>query len=135
MKKSLSLVSIKKDKFIYVGSLSFSFAAILVLLSKESLSVSQTFSIVFLEICIPSLVVVLMALFIEETDGRIIIEKLPWWYILIGPLGSFLGFGALFFHYGLGFGFLFLASVSLGFHYLGRFNWVEEITTYNDKDT
>ena len=123
---------IKKDKFIYIGCLSFSFAALLILLGLPALSTPQHYAMYSFAFCIPQLVVAVSALFIEETDERREFDNLPFWLTSSGPLASLVGLILLFFHFGIPTGFVFLISVGIGFIYLNKIKWVEEKTIFRD---
>ncbi len=124
---------LKKDKYIYMGSLSFSFAALLLLLSQSNLSTYQQYAIYVFAVCVPQLAVITSALFIQEIDEREVMNKIPTWFTASSVFLPVIGLGLLFFHFGILAGSVFIISVIISSHYLNKFNWVEETIEFNDK--
>lgn len=100
------------DRLIYAGLLGLGAAAVIQLIDKGELDLAQHVAVYAFGVAIPFLAVGLLAYYARQAGTRI-----PPVYDLVGllgALGSVGGFGSMFFHFGVGPGIAFTASVVIG---------------------
>ena len=97
------------DRLIYAGLLGLGAACVIQLIDKSDLDLAQEIGIYAFALSIPFLAAGLVADYARQAGTRV-----PPLYDLVGVLGALgavVGFGSLFFHFGIGHGVMFAVCV------------------------